>query len=113
MDLVLIFLVVGLLGVLLLSMNALLGPRKSNPTKQTPFECGSPPLQEGLPPFPLKFTLVAFIFLLFDVEVVFFFPWALAFKEMRSTALLVMLAYAGVLAAGFAYAWKKGAMTWD
>ncbi len=113
MELVFVFLVVGLLGALLLFMNALLGPRNTNPVKQTPFECGSPPLQEGLPTFPLKFTLVAFIFLLFDVEVVFFFPWALAFKEMRTTALLVMLAYAGILAAGFAYAWKKGAMRWD
>ncbi len=113
MELVFIFLIVGLLGAVLLFMNALLGPRKTNPVKQTPFECGSPALQEGLPAFPLKFTLVAFIFLLFDVEVVFFFPWALAFKEMRTTALIVMLAYAGVLAAGFAYAWKKGAMRWD
>jgi NADH-quinone oxidoreductase subunit A len=113
MELVFVFLVVGLLSVLLLSMNALLGPRKTNPTKQTPFECGSPPLQEGLPAFPLKYSLVAFIFLLFDVEVVFFFPWALAFKEMRATALVVMLAYAGILAAGFAYAWKKGALKWD
>jgi len=113
MELVFVFLVVGLLSVLLLSMNALLGPRKTNPTKQTPFECGSPPLQEGIPTFPLKYSLVAFIFLLFDVEVVFFFPWALVFKEMRVTALVVMLAYAGILAAGFAYAWKKGALKWE
>ena len=114
MELVFVFLIVGLLGVLLLSMNALLGPRRRvTPVKQSPFECGSPPLQEGMPSFPLKYSLVAFIFLLFDVEVVFFFPWALVFKEMRATALIVMLAYAGILAAGFAYAWKKGALKWD
>jgi NADH-quinone oxidoreductase subunit A len=113
MELVFVFLIVGILSALLLSMNALLGPRKTNPTKQTPFECGSPPLQDGLRPFPLKYSLVAFIFLLFDVEVVFFFPWALVFKEMRPTALVVMLAYGGILAAGFAYAWKKGAFKWD
>ena len=113
MELVFVFLIVGILSVVLLSMNALLGPRKTNPTKQTPFECGSPPLQDGLRPFPLKYSLVAFIFLLFDVEVVFFFPWALVFKEMRPTALVVMLAYAGILAAGFAYAWRKGAFKWD
>ena len=113
MELVFVFLIVGILGVALLSMNALLGPRKTHPTKQTPFECGSPPLQDGLRPFPLKYALVAFVFLLFDVEVVFFFPWALVFKEMRPAALIVMLAYAGILAMGFAYAWKKGAFKWD
>jgi len=113
MELFFVFLVVGILSVLLLSLNALLGPRKTNPTKQTPFECGSPPLQDGLRPFPLKYSLVAFVFLLFDVEVVFFFPWALVFKEMRPAALIVMLAYSGILAAGFAYAWKKGAFKWD
>jgi NADH-quinone oxidoreductase subunit A len=115
MVLVFVFLIVGVLGIVLLSMNALLGPRRSvpNPAKQQPFECGSPPLQDGLRPFPLKFSLVAFIFLLFDVEVVFFFPWALVFKEMRATALVVMLAYAGILAGGFVYAWKKGALRWE
>jgi NADH-quinone oxidoreductase subunit A len=113
MELIIVFLVVGALGVLLLSMNWLLGPRKTNPVKQTPFECGSPPLQEGPRPFPIKYALVAVLFLLFDVEVVFFFPWALVFKEMRPAALIVMLAYAGILAAGFAYAWRKGALKWD
>ena len=114
MELVFVFLVVGILSVLLLSMNALLGPRKTNPTKQTPFECGSPPLQDGIRPFPLKFSLVAFVFLLFDVEVVFFFPWALVFKEMRpgrrSSSCWPTPA---ILVAGFVYAWKKGAFEWD
>jgi NADH-quinone oxidoreductase subunit A len=113
MELVFVFLIVGVVSVLLLSMNWLLGPRKTSPIKQQPFECGSPPLQDGLRPFPIKFSLFAFIFLLFDVEVVFFFPWALVFKEMRSLALAALLAYAGVLALGFAYAWKKGALKWD
>ncbi len=69
-----VFFIFGLLGVVLLFMNALLGPRKTNPVKESPFECGSPPLQEGIGRFPIKFPLVAFIFLLFDVEAVFFFP---------------------------------------
>lgn len=94
-------------------MNKFLGPRRSNPTKESPFECGSPYLQEGINPFPIKFYLVAFIFLLFDIEVVFFFPWALIFKEMGLTALIVMLAYIFVLVLGFIYAWKKGAFEWE
>jgi len=113
MELVFVFLIFGLLGVVLLSMNALLGPRKTNPDKEKPFECGSPYLQNEIKPFPIKFSLVAFVFLLFDIEVVFFFPWALIFKEMRGPALFIMLAYGAVLAAGFIYAWKKGAFEWD
>ena len=113
LELAIAFLVFGLLSVVMILVNFVLGPRKPNPAREKPFECGSPPLQDGLPPFPIKFSLFAFLFLLFDVEVVFFFPWALVFKEMRATALVVMMAYAGILAAGFAYAWKKGALRWD
>jgi len=112
-TLALVFLVFGILGAVLLMMNALLGPRRTNPSKEQPFECGSPPLQEGINPFPVKFYLVALLFLLFAVEVAFLFPWALVFPAMRGTALLVLAAYAAVLAGGFAYAWKKGAFEWD
>jgi NADH-quinone oxidoreductase subunit A len=113
MALVAVFILFGLLGAVMISLNALLGPRKTNPVKERPFECGSPPLQEGIVPFPVKFYKVALIFLLFDVEVVFFFPWALVFREMRADALVPILIYAAVLAAAFAYAWKKGVLTWD
>jgi NADH-quinone oxidoreductase subunit A len=113
MELLFVFLIFGLLGVVLLSLNALLGPKKTNPDKEQPFECGSPYLQDEIKPFSIKFSVVAFIFLLFDIEVVFFFPWALVFKEMRPAALVIMLAYGAILAAGFVYAWKKGAFKWD
>ncbi len=112
-ELFLVFLVFGLLGIVMLFMNKLLGPRSTNPTKETPFECGSPYLQEGIATVPIKFALVAFIFLLFDIEVVFFFPWALVFKEMGLTALIVMFAYIFVIVIGFIYALKKGAFVWD
>ncbi|MFQ6037246.1 MAG: NADH-quinone oxidoreductase subunit A [Candidatus Aminicenantales bacterium] len=112
-ELFFVFLVFGILGILLVMMNKILGPRRSNPVKETPFECGSPFLQEGINPFPVKYALVAFLFLLFDIEVVFFFPWALVFKEMGLTALIVMFAYMFVLLVGFVYAWKKGAFEWE
>jgi NADH-quinone oxidoreductase subunit A len=113
MTLALVFLVFGLLGAVLLSMNALLGPKRTNPAKERPFECGSPPLQDGINPFPIKFYLVALLFLLFDVEVAFFFPWALVFQSMKGTAFPILAAYLLVLAGGFAYAWRKGAFKWD
>jgi NADH-quinone oxidoreductase subunit A len=112
-ELFLVFLIFGLLGTVMLLMNKLLGPKRPNPTKESPFECGSPYLQKDINPFPIKFYLVAFIFLLFDIEVVFFFPWALIFKEMGLTALIVMFAYIFVLVLGFIYAWKKGAFQWE
>jgi len=112
-ELFLAFLIFGFLGGILLFMNKFLGPKRSNPSKERPFECGSPYLQNGINPFSIKFYLVAFIFLLFDIEVVFFFPWALIFKEMKLTALIVMLAYIFILVVGFVYAWKKGAFEWD
>ena len=112
-ELVLVILVFGLLGVVLVVMNKFLGPKKTNPVKETPFECGSPFLQDGVNPVPIKFYLVALLFLLFDVEVVFFFPWALVFNEIGLTALIVMFAYIFILVIGFIYAWKKGALEWD
>jgi len=112
-ELFLVFLVFSILGIVMLFMNKLLGPRSTNPTKETPFQCGSPYLQEEITPVSIKFSLVAFLFLLFDIEVVFFFPWALVFKEMGLTALIVMFAYIFVIVIGFIYAWKKGAFVWD
>jgi len=113
MELFLVFLIFGFLGVVMLFMNKFLGPKRTNPTKESPFECGSPYLQKEINLVPIKFYLVAFIFLLFDIEVVFFFPWALIFKEMGTTALVVMFAYIFVIVLGFIYAWKKGAFQWD
>lgn len=112
-ELALVFLIFGGLGLILISMNKLLGPSRTNPAKEQPFECGSPYLEKGIKPFPVKFYLVAFIFLLFDVEVVFFFPWALVFKEMAGPGLWIMFAYLAVLVLGLVYAWKKGAFEWD
>jgi len=112
-ELALVFLIFGGLGLILISMNKLLGPSRTNPAKEQPFECGSPYLQKGIGPFPIKFYLVAFIFLLFDIEVVFFFPWALVFREMIGPGLVIMIVYLAVLVLGLIYAWKKGAFEWD
>ncbi len=112
-ELFLVFLINGVLGVFLVLVNKIVGPKKTNPTKETPFECGSPYLQDRIYPIPIKFYLVALLFLLFDVEVVFFYPWALVFKKLGSPALIYMFAYILVLAVGFVYAWKKGAFQWE
>ena len=81
-ELFLVFVVFGLLGAILVVMNKILGPKKTNPTKETQFECGSPYLQDGINPFPVKYYLVAFLFLLLDIEFIFFFTWALILKQI-------------------------------
>ncbi len=112
-ELVLTFVVFGGLGVAMLFMNRLLGPRKRHPAKDRPFECGSPYLQKGIPPVRVPFALAALMFLLFDVEVVFFFPWALALRDAGTRGVLAFLAFLTVLVPGFLYAWKKGAFDWE
>ena len=108
-----VFFLTGILGVVLVLANKILGPKRSSALKDSPFECGSPYLQDRIPPVPIKYYLVAFLFLLFDVEVVFFYPWALVFRKLSGTALISMAAYVLILGLGFVYAWKKGAFQWE
>lgn len=112
-ELFLVFCVFGFVGAFMVVVNKILGLRRSNPTKEKPYECGSPFLQEGISPFPIKYYLVAFLFLLFDIEVAFFFPWALVFREIGLTAVILMFVYIFILLMGFVYAWKKGAFHWE
>lgn len=112
-ELVVTFIVFGGLGAAMLFMNRILGPRKRRPAKDRPFECGSPYLQEDIPPVPVPFTLAALTFLLFDIEAVFFFPWALVLRDAGARGVLALLAFLAVLIPGFLYAWKKGAFDWD
>ncbi len=113
MALALSFLVFGLLALVMISLNALLGPRRPDPAREKPFECGSPYLQAGIPPVRVPFFLVALLFLLLDVEAAFLFPLALAFRGHGAAGLAAVSAYVLVLAAGFAYAWKKGIFDWS
>lgn len=108
---VLIFFILsaGLSGVFLL-LAAVLGPKRPNAVKDEPFECGEKPF--GLPEgkLPVRFYLVAMLFVLFDVELAFFFPWAVIYRDLGPAAFLEMLVFLFFLALGFVYAWKKGAL---
>ncbi len=113
LELALSFLVFGLLALVMLFMNSLLGPKKPNPARETPFECGSPPLQADIRPVRIPFFLVALLFLLLDVEAVFLFPMALAFRSHGLAAFAALGSYILILAGGFLYAWKKGLFDWS
>lgn len=88
---------------------------KTNQTKDTAYECGMLPVGEGSPRFSVKFYLVAMLFVLFDIEVVFMYPWAVQFRDLMAegpTALASMAGFAGVLVVAYVYALKKGALNW-
>jgi NADH-quinone oxidoreductase subunit A len=96
-----------------IALSTLLGPRKPTPEKLAPYECGMPPVADARERHPVKFYLIAMIFLLFDIEVAFLYPWAMALRDLSWPGLLQILVFLAVLLAGYTYVWRKGALTWD
>jgi NADH-quinone oxidoreductase subunit A len=87
-------------------------PKHENPFKQTPYECGEDPVGGSWVKFNIRYYVVALIFVLFDVEVVFLFPWALVYRKMGWIALGEMFAFMAVLVVGYVYVWRKGDLEW-
>jgi NADH-quinone oxidoreductase subunit A len=100
----------ALISVLLSSV---LGPRKPTPEKEAPYECGMPPVGDARERQSVKFYLVAMIFLLFDIEVAFLYPWALAIRDLRWVGLIQIIVFFALLLAGFIYIWRKGVLDWS
>jgi NADH-quinone oxidoreductase subunit A len=94
-------------------LSRLLGPRRPTPEKLAPYECGMPPVGGARERQPVKFYLVAMIFLLFDIEVAFLYPWAMALRELRWMGFAQVLLFIAILVVGYAYVWRKGALKWD
>src|SRR5262249_54422343 len=101
------FAVVSLLG------SWLLGMKKPNPAKLVPYECGMQPTGTARDRMSVKFYLVAMLFLLFDIEAVFLFPWAVVYRELKLFGFLEMLLFIAALLSGYIYVWKKGALEWE
>jgi NADH-quinone oxidoreductase subunit A len=107
-----------LFGLITLTLSRLIGPRRPNPAKALAYECGNIPLGQAFVRLPIKFYLVALLFLLFDVETVMILAWAVAFRDpsiphFQPYALAVMLFFMVFLAVGFVYEWRKGALQWN
>ena len=99
-------------AVCFLSANALFGPKRPNPVKATPFECGVEPITLPAGRLPVHFYIAAMLFVVFDVELVFLFPWAVLVRELGWFGLLEMGFFLLIVVAGFVYAWKRGALEW-
>ena len=111
---ILIFLVVALgFAVFTIGFSYLLGPRKPTQEKLMPYECGMDPIGSARRRFPVKFFVVAMLFIVFDIEAVFLYPWATIFKELKLFGLLEMGFFIAILFFALAYVWRKGAREWD
>jgi NADH-quinone oxidoreductase subunit A len=101
------------IGGALIGLSALLGRVRNSRTSRSTYESGAPPVGNARERFSIKFYLVAVPFILFDVEVVFLFPWAASFGSLGLVGLVEMLIFVAVLVLGLAYAWRKGALEWE
>lgn len=103
------------IGFVLTTMLAthLLGPKRKSEIKLDTFECGIEPQGNSRQPFSIKYFLIAILFVLFDVEVIFMYPWAVNFKDMGMAGFVEMLVFLGLLFAGFIYIIRKGALKWE
>jgi NADH-quinone oxidoreductase subunit A len=98
---------------LLLGLQRLLAPKRPNAEKLSPYECGAPILGSAHQRLPVKFYVVAVLFLLFDIETVFLFPWSVLFRRLGLFGLVEMSVFLGVLVLGLVYVWRKGALEWE
>ena len=111
---ILVFLVVAtILGLVLLSIGGLLGPRNPDSEKLSPYECGFEAFEDSRSKFDVRYYLVAILFIIFDLEIAFFIPWALVLDELGVVGLVAMLVFVLELVLGFIFCWKKGALEWD
>ena len=111
---ILIFLSVALaLGLLMLSLGFLFGRGSKTKAKLSPYECGFDPFEDARIPFDVRYYLVAILFIIFDLEIAFLFPWAVSLNEIGIAGIMAMGIFLLILVVGFIYEWKKGALEWD
>ena len=110
----LLFLIVATgIGVALIIIGNVLGPKRPSAEKLSPYECGFPAFEDSRMRFDVRYYLIAILFIVFDLEIAFVFPWALVFRELGVFGLVEMGVFLALLVIGFAYVWKKGALEWE
>ena len=111
---ILIFLVVATAaGIVPLCLGFLLGPRRPNEEKNSPYECGFEAFEDSRMKFDVRYYLVAILFIIFDLEIAFLFPWAVVLDQIGMFGFMAMLVFLAILVVGFIYEWKKGALEWE
>jgi NADH-quinone oxidoreductase subunit A len=111
---VLLFMAVGLIiGALMIALGFVLGPRRPDSEKLSPYECGFEAFEDSRMKFDVRYYLVAILFILFDLEIAFLFPWAIVLDTIGMFGFVAMLIFLAILVVGFIYEWKKGALEWE
>src|SRR5512139_289391 len=109
----LMIVIATLVALIAIGLGTIFGPKKNTEAKSMPYESGMSPYGEGTRRMPVRFYLVAVLFILFDIEVVFFLPWAITFRRLGLFGLAEMVIFIVILLVGYVYAWKKGALEWE
>src|SRR5574342_173530 len=111
---ILLFMLVGLaVGAAPMLLGKLLGPSRPNPEKLSPYECGFEAFEDARMKFDVRYYLVAILFILFDLEIAFLFPWAVVINDIGLAGFVSMMLFLGILVVGFVYEWMKGALEWE
>ena len=111
---VLVFIIIALvIGLVMLTAGSLLGKHNPDAAKNAPYECGFGPFESSHIPFDVRFYLIAILFIIFDLETAFFFPWALVLRKIGWFGFFAMMIFLGLLVIGFIYEWKRGALEWE
>ena len=111
---ILVFILLGILfGLVPMIAGFVLGPRRPDPDKNAPYECGFEAFEDSRMKFDVRYYLVAILFIIFDLEIAFLFPWAVALDSVGMYGFIAMVVFLGVLVIGFIYEWKKGALEWE
>lgn len=111
---VLIFVIIALVaGTVMVSLGYFLGPRRSDDAKLSPYECGFESFEDARMKFDVRYYLVAILFIIFDLEIAFLFPWAIVLDKIGLFGFAAMAVFLGILVIGFIYEWKKGALEWE
>jgi NADH-quinone oxidoreductase subunit A len=111
---VLLFIGIALaFGVVTLVLSYLVQPKYPEPEKLSAYECGSEPFSDARMPFPVRYYIFAMLFVIFDIEVIFLYPWAVVFDKIGLIGLVEMLIFIGLFLVAYVYAWRKGALEWD
>ncbi|UCH59841.1 MAG: NADH-quinone oxidoreductase subunit A [Anaerolineales bacterium] len=113
LPIAILLLVATVLAGLVIAIGHLFGPRRPTERKAAPYESGMTPFGPGTRRMPVRFYMVAVLFILFDIEVVFFLPWAIVFRKLGLFGLIEMVIFVIILLVGYIYAWKKGALEWE
>ncbi len=111
---ILLFLILGIFfGLMPLVMGMMMAPNRPDAAKLSPYECGFEAFEDSRMKFDVRFYLVAILFIIFDLEIAFLFPWAVVLNEIGMFGFIAMVIFLGILVIGFIYEWKKGALEWE